>query len=149
MKIDNKKILRVLATAVLITVVSYISHTVWSFVSMGYYLMEEYYPVWSKIMMPEPGPPPMSFTFYSIGFGFIGSVLFTVGYLLVKKSMPGKDMTRKGLLYGLFVFFVGAVPGYLAMVLLVNLPLMLVVLWAFEGLLLQLISGVIVARMNK
>ena len=146
---NKKVVLRILATAIVLTVIVYIFHSIFAFVGMKYYLMEEYFPVWSKLTMPTAGPPPMSFTFYSLGFGFVGWVLFTGGYLLVRKSIPGKTLIKKGLAYGLFIFLVGAIPGYLAMILLINLPLTLVVLWMFESLVINLVSGIVVAKMNK
>ena len=145
-KISFKK---VLVAGVLFAIIAQIIHTLFAFGAMGFYTDQKYFSVWSKLMMPTAGPPPASFMAYSLAFGIIGGILIALGYSVLKKGVPGKTRAMKGLVYGLLVFLVGALPGYLAIILLINLPLMLVFLWAIESLIIDLFGGMIIAWINK
>lgn len=142
-KIDWKK--TVLA-AVVFTVIAQITHSLFALIGMDYYLKRVYFPVWSKLMMPEAGPPPLSFTAYSLLFGFISAMIFAYIYNWVKGSLEGKTPVEKGLCFGLVLFFVSSVPSYLTMILLINLPLGLIGLWAIEGLLVSLAGGIAIVK---
>ncbi len=136
------------ATIVLV-IVAQIIHSIEAYLTMGYYTMAEYFPVWSKIMMPVAGPPPMSFYLYSLGFGIVTWALFTMVYTAVGCCLPGKTEFNRGMVFGLLVFFVGTLPGALSMVLLVNLPLGLIGSWVVSGLVLNLINGGLVSKIMK
>jgi len=99
-------------------------------------------------MMPAAGPPPVSFTMYSIAFGLIGGILISLVYGVIKGGIPGNTLAKKGLVYGLLLFLVAGIPGSLAMFLLINLPVMLILLWAIEGLIIYLLGGMIIAKIN-
>ena len=51
-------LMAILCGALAYTVILFIVHMAGAIVDMGYYLMPDYFAVWSKIMMPVPGPPP-------------------------------------------------------------------------------------------
>lgn len=140
---------RVFLAGVLFAVLAQVIHTLGAFLAMGYYTMPEYFSVWSKIMMPSAGPPPLSFMVYSIIFGVISGILISLVYSVVKSSIPGNKVCKKGLVYGLFVFLVGGIPGYLSLFLLINLPSALILSWAFETLLVDLFGGVVIAKILK
>jgi hypothetical protein len=135
--------------AVLYTVIAEIWHTIGAFVGMSYYEDPNYFSVWSKIMMPVAGPPPAEFYFYSWLFGLIGALLFVLVYEILKSGMPGDKPWRKGMTYGFLVFLVGTIPGYLAMVLLINLPCGLIYYWAVESLLVLLTGGAVVGKLVR
>jgi len=132
--------------AVVFTAIAQIVHSLGAFIGMDYYLKEAFFPVWSKLMMPTAGPPPLSFTLYSLLFGFISALIYAYIYNWVKGCLRGKSWVEKGLCFGLGLFFVGHVPGYLSMILLINLPLGLICLWAIEGLLISLIGGIALVK---
>ena len=50
-------------------------------------------------------------------------------------------------MYGFLVFLVGAIPGYLATYLLINLPPRLIALWAVESLIIYSLGGMVVAKL--
>ena len=139
---------RILLTGLVFAIVAQILNTVGAFLTMSYYLIPQYFPVWSRLMMPTAGPPPMSFYFLSLLFGFVAGTLFALVYTLIKGSLP-KPLWLRGIYYGLLVFLVGGIPGYLSMMLLINLPFGLIAFWAFEGLVIYLINGIITAAINK
>jgi len=140
---------RVLASGVLFAIVAQVLHTVCAFLAMSFYTNPDYFSVWSKIMMPAAGPPPASFYAYSILFGLLSGILFALVYTVIKEGIPVKSIAKKGLFYGFLVFLVGGVPGYLALILLVNLPFALIIIWAAETLVINLLGGMIAAWLNK
>ncbi len=134
---------------VIYAVIAQVIHTLGAFVTMPYYMIEEYFPVWSKIMMPTAGPPPVSFYLYSLVFSIITGMLIAYVYTIVRSSFKQKSLVKKGLFYGLLVFLVGALPSTLGMILLINLPVMLLVAWAIESLIILLLTGMILAKLIK
>jgi len=140
---------RVVIFAAIWAVITEVVHTVGAILAMPYYLMEEYFPVWSKVMMPAAGPPPASFYVYGIVYGLIAGFLFAVVYNIVKDSVPGKSAAKKGLAYGLMVFAVAGLPVAFTLHLLINLPCVLILAWAVESLVIYLVNGMIVAKLCK
>jgi len=140
---------RFLFAVILFTVVAQIVHTLGSILAMGYYLDPAYFDVWSKIMMPIAGPPPAKFFFLSIDLGLIASIIYVYAYVILEKSIPGKGWVRNGLNYGALLFLLGTLPGMLSIVLLINLPILLILEWAAEGLVVMLIGGLITAGLMR
>lgn len=136
---------RVILAGILFAVLGQIVNTLSAFLTMSYYTNPAYFALWSKIMMPGPGAPPSSFYLYSILFAIIIGILVALVYGVLKNSVPGKMIAKKGLNYGLLVFLVGGIPGYLMMLLIINLPAGLVLSWAFSSLIIDLIGGMIIA----
>jgi hypothetical protein len=138
---------RFLFAVILFTVVAQIIHTLGAILTMGYYMDPAYFDVWSRIMMPTAGPPPVKFFFLSIDLGLISSIIYVYAYVRLNKSIPGKGWIRNGLNFGALLFLLGVLPGMLSLVLLINLPLLLVLEWIGEGLIVMLIGGMITARL--
>jgi hypothetical protein len=143
------KIWRVMVSALLFMLVAQAVHTLEAMLTMGYYTDERYAAVWSRIMMPEPGPPPASFYIYSLVFNFIAGLMFAFVYAVVGPSIPGGKTAAKGLMYGLLIFLVAGVPGYLSLFLLINLPVGLIRAWTASGLVVYLIAGMVTASIQR
>src|SRR4030042_5586644 len=101
---------RLLAAAVAYLVIAQVVYTLGVFADMGYYTDPNYFPLWSKLMMPAAGPPPIEFTLASMAFQFIAGLLFALLYAVVKGSVPGKGWKNKGLMYGFLLFLVAGGP---------------------------------------
>jgi hypothetical protein len=145
----NTPPVRFVGAAIVVTVVSYIINTIGAFATMDYYFDPAYFSVWSKIMMPTAGPPPQEFAIYSLILGFIAALLFVFVYGRVKSVFNGKNAMKSGMCYGMLVFLVGTLPGMFSMSLLINLPAGLLVAWTIFGLIMNMVGGVIVAKMMK
>lgn len=96
--------------------------------TMKYYLSPQYFGVWSKLMMPQKGPPPANFFITSAIFTFATGVSLTLVYCYVKEMLPKPFMKRVFLFADLmigtsFIFF--TIPAYLMF----NLPVGLLVSW--------------------
>ncbi|HUW68331.1 MAG TPA: hypothetical protein VMW20_09890 [Candidatus Nanoarchaeia archaeon] len=96
-------------------------------------------------MMPAMGPPPMSFYIISMLSAFVFALIFVSVYDIFETSVPGKTWKKKGMYYGLIVFLLTG-QSYVTMSYLINLPGMLLLEWAFEGLILSLLAGLVTAR---
>jgi len=143
MRQESVGIGRVLLAAVLLMIVSQVVHTVGAFSAMGYYQDPEYVSVWSKLMMPEPGPPPPEFMWTSLAFAFITGLLFALVYNAVRGGVSGESPAMKGLMFGWLVFVVAGIPAALAMYLTINVPPGLILMWTGQALLIYLVGGLI------
>jgi hypothetical protein len=143
-----KKLLKILLAALIFAVIAQLIHSLAVFIEMPYYLDQNYFSVWSKLMMPTAGPPPASFTYYSLAFNLIIGITLAFVYNLVSKGLPGRGI-KKGLVFGLISATISIVSSSLSFILLVNLPIMLIVYWAIENLIIYLITGMIFYKILK
>ncbi len=141
---------KVLVSGIIFAVIAQIIHTIGAYLSMNYYINPAYFSVWSPLMMGmEQGSLFNAFTYTSLGFLFITGIIFAFLYGIFRGTVPGKDIISKGLSYGFLIFLVASIPSYLSLYLLINLPAMLIFYWAVESLLIYLINGLVVAKINK
>jgi len=137
---------RVIGAGVIFAIIGQLIHNLGSIPTMGFYTDPQYFNVWSKVMMPTAGPPPMSFLYYSIIFGIITGILLAFVYAIIRGGVPWTG-TKRGLAYGSLVFLVAGVPSSLSLYLLVNLPSTLIAYWALENLVIYLLGGAIFGRL--
>lgn len=130
-------------------IIATVFRTVESMMTMDYYMDPDYFSVWSKLMMPTAGSPPIEFTVTSIVFAFIGGLLFAGVYNVIAKGVPGKTLLRKGINYGLIIWIVAGIPFSLSMVLLINLPIDLIAFWTVTSLIIYSIVGAATSKIVK
>jgi MFS family permease len=123
---------KTLLSAIIYTVIATVIRQIETVMTMKYYLMPEYFGVWSKLMMPNAGPPPFSFILTSIIITFVSGICLCLIYYYVRDWLPKKQRERifyfADLTIGTsFVFF--TLPAYLMF----NLPAMLLVSWFVSG----------------
>jgi hypothetical protein len=143
------KFKKIIIAGAIVAVVAQIIHSVFAQFEMKYYILPKYLPAWSKLMMPSAGPPPASFMLYSLLFTFVGAILMALAYSVIKRGIPGSNVIQKGLFYGLILVLVSAIPFYLSMILLINLPLMLLTSWLIATIIHYAVGGVIIAAIIK
>jgi hypothetical protein len=119
---------KVLLAGALYTVVATVVHSVESMVTLNYYMDPRYLGVWSKIMMPNVGPPPPEFMIMSLIFSLTTGVSIALIYYYLKdilpKQIPGRIFMFADLLVATsFIFF--SLPTYL----LFNVPMGLLGSW--------------------
>jgi len=146
MCIEKKYWKGILISAILFAIVAQVIHTIGAFASMGYYTDPAYFALWSKLMMPAAGAPPTEFFVLTLALALITALFYAGAYAMLMKSIPGKTYVKKGLVYGLLLFLVAIVPGYLSMALLINVPFALVAEWVLESLVALLIGSVVIAK---
>ena len=130
-------------------VISLIIRNLGAAAGMRFYAEPDYFPVWSRLMVALAGTPQSGFLLYSSVFALVTGIFFVLVYTLVRKSVPGRDYASKGAIYGILVFLVGGFPATLFLYLTINLPGMLIWLWALEGLLIDVIGGLATASLLK
>ena len=124
-KIDWKK---TLLSGLIFTIIAFIARQIEAMLTLKYYMMPEYFGVWSKVMMPTAGPPPLSFMITSLVFTFVTGVSVALIYCYLKDFLPKEKKKRVFYFADLmvatsFVFF--TLPVYL----LFNVPVALLFVW--------------------
>lgn len=142
------KIKSIVGAALFFAIIAQLIHSLSAMLTMGYYTDVEYISVWSKLMMPTAGPPPASFMVYGLVFSFITGILITVGYVLLKDGLRIKNVYKRGAAFGFIIFLVSIIPGTLSMILLVNLPIVLFIVWAIENLVILVLAGILIGKLN-
>jgi len=112
--------------------------------TMDIYMMPEYFPVWSTLMMPDMGPPPAIFYVISISVSLGLAFLYSAIYGILQNGIPGMGL-RRGLNYGILLFLVSSLPAILGMWMLINLPAKFFIAGLVFGFVHYLVGGVIIA----
>lgn len=87
------------------------------------------------------GPPGIGF---NLGI-FLLNVIFVIVYVLLKKGIPGKTRSARGLVFGLCVWAVGILPGMFATAYFMTVSSVVVVYWTVMGLIETPVMGLIAA----
>jgi hypothetical protein len=140
---------RILAIAIIYAIVSEIVMALGAMTDMSYYMDANYFPVWSKLMMPAAGPPQAEFYYTGIIFQLVTGFLFAFVYKVIRGAVPGKGWKNKGLMYGFLVFLVAGIPTTFMLYLLINLPVGLLLSWMLQSLVVYLIMGLAAAKIAK
>ena len=119
---------KVIIVGFIYTVIATVIHQIEAIVSLRYYMLPQYYGVWSKLMMPTAGPPPADFFITSTIITFATGVSLSLVYYYIRDMLPKNTRERillfADLMIGLqFVFF--TLPTYL----LFNVPIQLLISW--------------------
>jgi hypothetical protein len=140
---------KVIAGAVAFLIIAQVIHLLSSLLTFGYYMDPSYFSVWSKVMMPGPGGPPMEFYFLSIAFSLITGMIYSGVYVKVEEFF--KDPWKiKGMKYGIALFLLSGVPLFLTTYLIVNVPMGLLLSWLMiDGLATYILGALALAWMNK
>lgn len=141
--VQNRDIGNIIIAGILVTIVSQILTTFEAFLTMEIYLMEEFFPVWSRIMMSGAGPPPATFYLYSIGFSFIVGILYAAVFRVIEEGIPGTGI-QKGLCYGFILFLISGLPFLLTTYLLINLPAQFFIAGTVFGFIGSILNGIII-----
>jgi hypothetical protein len=140
---------RLIAVAIVYAIVGEIIMTIGAMADMSYYYDSNYFPVWSKLMMPAAGPPPDEFYYVGIAFQLVTGFLFALVYNVLKGAVPGKGWKNKGLMYGFLIFLVAGIPTTMTLYLLINLPVGLLLSWMLQSLVVYLVMGLVAAKIVK
>lgn len=144
-----KRAWQIVLAAVIFAIVSQVVHSLGAGATMSFYMDPDFFPVWSKLMMPNAGPPPPSFFALSFIFSIVAGIIYAWFFSYATPILAGKNIWTRGLCYGLLLSVITLIPGYMSMALLINLPVALLFAWAAEGLVLNLAGGVIFAAIIK
>ncbi len=139
---------RLVGTAIAFMIISFVVSSAGAYADMSHYTNPDYFPVWSKLMMPAAGPPTTEFFAYSLIFSFITGLIFCFVYLKISQILKYKTL-KKGAIYGIGFFLVSTIPGSLSLILIINLPVTLIISWAVQGLIASTLSGIVAAKIIR
>lgn len=139
---------KVLLGGILFAILATTVHSIESFLTMNYYLIPDYFSVWSKLMMPNAGPPPTSFFITSILFSFLTGIVLAIFYDLIKEKLA-RTYIQKSVCFTAVVVTLATVFFTLPVLLLINIPIGLQVSWFFTSVIIFLLTSFIFAKILK
>ncbi len=85
---------KVLLIGIIFSVIAFVIHQIEALVTFKYYMMPQYFGVWSKLMMPQAGPPPASFMITSLIFSFVTGISVALIYYYLRDHLPTNMVKR-------------------------------------------------------
>lgn len=147
---------KVLLVGFLFTLVSMVIHNVEAMLTMKYYLMPQYFGVWSKIMMPaspslggpSAGPPPLTFFAVSLVMTFTSGVSLTIIYYYLRDYLP-KGFWKRTTFFADLMAATSLVFFTLPVFLMFNVPLALLGSWFVSTFVILVIASTIIVKIIK
>lgn len=115
--------------------------------TMRYYLMPEYFGIWSKLMMSKVGPPP-DFFILSALFSFLTALVLACVYECIKANLD-KKFWHRVLGFTKLMALLMLVFGYLPMFLLLNVPQALLISWFVSSSLAMFFGSIVFVKLLK
>jgi hypothetical protein len=136
---------KIIFVGLLYTIFATIIRQIEVLLTIQYYLLPEYYGVWSKWMMPIGSPPSSTFIILSLILTFYPGISLALIYCYVKDLLPKKFWNRVFFFADLmisasFIFF--TLPAWL----LFNLPWQLLVSWFISGFLILVLTSLTLVK---
>ncbi|HIH18541.1 TPA: hypothetical protein HA225_01040 [Candidatus Micrarchaeota archaeon] len=128
------------------TVISQVVYTLGAFIDMPYYTDPANAGLWSSLMMPGNGAPGMEYFVTAILASFFTGFIYASAYVAVKKVFREKSYVSTGAKFGLFLFSVSFVTGFIMMQLMFSIPLGLQLSWLVQGLIVSVTGGIAIAK---
>jgi hypothetical protein len=139
---------KVLLASLAFLIIATILRQIETMITMNFYMIPEYFPVWSKLMMPKAGPPPLEFILTSTVLTFITGIVLAGTYDYTKKLFENNFWHRVICFTG-HISAIILVFAYLPLFLLINLPLMLIVSWFITTVITVLLGSIVFAKLLK
>lgn len=139
---------RILLSGLIFAVIGSLIHIIEPVLTIQYYMMPQYFPVWSKLMMPNAGPPPTEFYILSFLSAIVSGVILAWFYNWVKKLLPKDFWRRVGSFTGL-VLLLDILFWALPTVLLINLPAAVIFSWTVSTVLATLLGTMVFVKVLK
>ncbi len=136
---------KVLLSAVIFTVIAFVIRQAEVFLTLKYYMIPQYFGVWSRLMMPTAGPPPAAFMITSLIITFVTGLSIGLIYYYMKDHLPPTGIKRvvyfaEVLIAASFVFF--TLPVYLMF----NVPVGLLISWFISTFIILVIGSTILVK---
>lgn len=143
--IKKIKLGKLLLCGLIYLVLATVIRQIEAILTMKYYLMPQYFGVWSKLMMPSAGPPPPNFMIVSLTFTLASGLSLGLIYYYVRNALPKSFWHRVMFFADLmisasFIFF--TLPAYL----LFNLPLGLLTSWFISSFIILFLTSLTLVK---
>ncbi|MCL5432631.1 MAG: hypothetical protein M1524_00755 [Patescibacteria group bacterium] len=139
---------KIFIAAILYTAIAMLARQAEAILTLDYYKMPEYFGVWSKLMMPNAGPPPAGFLGISILLTFIGGLVLAIFYNYIKTLLPDK-LIKRAFSYTEIVAVIMLVLSYFPMYMMFHLPFALLVYWFITGVIIVFLSSIVFIKLLK
>lgn len=139
---------KVLIAGLIYLIIANIIRQIEAVLTLSYYKMPDYFGVWSNLMMPKAGPPPLKFFLISILFSLIGGITAAVIYEILKENLE-KNYWKRLFNFTFAVSWVYLVFFILPVYLLFNVPFGLLVFWFLSSILILFLSTMAFVRILK
>lgn len=143
--IKNIKFTKILWSTLAYTIIAMTMHQIETLFTMNYYKMPEYFATWSKIMMPNEGPPGLLFIIVSLIFSLISGFLLAFVYYFIKDHLD-PNYWKKVITFALLLFFISIVTFTLPCILLFHLPIIMVLSWALSSIFIYFFGSLVFAK---
>ena len=136
----NIRFEKIFVSGLIYMAIAFVVHQIEALLTMKYYLMHEYFGLWSQIMMPSLGAtPPARFFIASMLFSFITGVVLAAFYDFVK-GLLADNRCQKIFEFSGIVIILSFVFFSLTSYLLFNVPFVLLVSWFLSSFVILLLS---------
>lgn len=139
---------KVLIVGVIFAVISFVIHQIEAILTIKYYMMPEYFGVWSRLMMPSAGPPPASFMITSLIFSLVTGISVSLIYYYLRDHLP-KEMLKRTFYFADLMVATSFVFSTLPMYLMFNVPLGLLVSWFISSFVILTIGSWVLVKIVK
>ena len=139
---------KIILVSIILLVIQMVIMNIEAFFDMKYYIMPQYFTVWSGLMMPNAGPPPIEFFIMSSLFSFLSALVLACVYECFKGSLEKKFWSRV-LGYTKLMALLSLIFAYLPMYLMINLPLGLIASWFISGILVIFLGTIVFVKVLK
>lgn len=116
--------------------------------TIKYYLMPDYFGVWSKLMMPSAGPPPPNFVITSLIITFVTGISVALIYYYLRDHLPPVGFKRVFYFADLLVatsFVFSTLPMYL----MINIPVALLISWFLSNFVILTLGSWVLVKIVK
>lgn len=136
---------KILLVGFIYTIFTTIVHQLEAIMMMKYYQMPAFFGVWSKLMMPNAGPPPPQFMIVSTIMNFYSGLAIAIIYYYIRSLLPKQFWKRIFFFADLmiatsFIFF--TLPSYL----LFNLPIQLLFSWFISSFIIIVLTSLTLVK---
>lgn len=135
-------------TSLIFAVSAFVIHQIEAILTMKYYLDPQYFGVWSKLMMPKAGPPPMEFMITSIVFSLVTGLSVSLIYYYLKDHLP-KETSKRTFYFADLMIATSFVFSTLPMYLMINIPVGLLISWFISNFVIVTFNAWVMVKIIK
>lgn len=139
---------KVLVAGLVYLVVATVINQIEAILTMSYYKIPAYFGLWSKIMMPSAGPPPLRFFIMSISFSLLSGITVAAIYEILKENLE-KGFWMRILNFTLVIFWISIIFFTLPIYLLFNVPTGLLISWVIGEFLIVFLATISFVKILK
>ncbi|MBM3255866.1 MAG: hypothetical protein FJZ04_00120 [Candidatus Moranbacteria bacterium] len=139
---------KVLVCGFIALIIAIVVRQIEAMLTMDYYKMPELFGVWSKLMMPQAGPPGVEFFLVSILSAFLSGTTLAALYEIIRDKLE-TGTWKRALNFTCFALWLGIIFFTLPVILLINLPLELMSIWFISSAIILFLSSLVFGKILK